>query len=108
MLRGNLQSTFIEPLTREVERSGVRILSGHAAVEISLAGGEVGSVTARRADGLEEVHRADAYLLATPLEVCEQRDRKGHRRGAKQEMDELRSLKVGAVIGARERQERCH
>jgi glycine/D-amino acid oxidase-like deaminating enzyme len=65
ILRENMQTGFVDPLTRSVTDGGAEILYGKKVESIQMADGAIsGFVTS---DG--DTHTADYYVVTTPLEV---------------------------------------
>ncbi len=65
ILADNMQTAFIDPLTRSVTDGGARIVYGATVVSVNLVDGTISGMTT--ADGI--THTADHYVIATPLEV---------------------------------------
>ena len=77
ILPGNLQDWFITPIEESVRRAGVKIRLNTELTELKVGIEEVGgedrpvidSLLVRHAQESEEALSADAYVLATPIEV---------------------------------------
>jgi 15-cis-phytoene desaturase len=69
ILPGDMQSSFIEPLVRDVVASGAVIKLNEPIISIEEHHGRVSSVTTRSPDGSTQRYTADAFLITTPLEV---------------------------------------
>ena len=65
ILPGDLQTTFIDPQVRELERLGVDIRYGSEVCDVMMQDGIVAAVTLRDGTRLS----ADVYALGTPFEV---------------------------------------
>lgn len=69
ILPGNLQTLFVEPYLRQVEASGVQVLLGEKVVSVDTRNGRFEAVTSVSREGVTRRHRADVFVLTTPLEV---------------------------------------
>lgn len=69
VLAGDLQTVFIEPYLRQVEASGVQVLLGEKVLTIDAGNGRIEAVTSVSRQGATRRHRADVFVVTTPLEV---------------------------------------
>jgi hypothetical protein len=70
LLRGNLQTTWIEPFGARLRGMGVDVKLGRKVTKIAMSGGRVAQIEAVDAStGARSVHTGDHYLWATNLEV---------------------------------------
>jgi hypothetical protein len=68
ILTENMQTAFVDPLTRAVTAGGTRIVYGHKVVSVDMTDSTVAGITTD--DGVR--HTADYYVVTTPLEVTRQ------------------------------------
>ncbi len=66
VLPGDLQTTYIEPIAKTVRAAGVKVELGKRVTAIHMTGKAVTSV---QVDGEAAPRKADAFVIATPLEV---------------------------------------
>lgn len=66
VLPGDLQTTYIEPIAKTVRDAGVHVELGKKVTAVNMHDGRVKSVSV---DGEATAREADAFVIATPLEV---------------------------------------